>query len=54
MPVAPAWLLRRAPDVLLIPGASSLPRLREDVAGAAVPLSDGDIAELDQVGHPLR
>lgn len=50
MAVALAWLLRRAPNVLLIPGTSSVAHLRENVAGAGLELSDADVAELDSIG----
>ena len=50
MAVALAWLLQRSPNVLLIPGTSSLAHLRENVAGAGLPLSPADIAELDAIG----
>lgn len=51
MSVALAWLLRRSPNILLIPGTSSTTHLRENVAGAALPLSDDDLAELDKIGR---
>ncbi|MFE0868430.1 aldo/keto reductase family oxidoreductase [Streptomyces rochei] len=51
MSVALAWLLRRSPNILLIPGTSSLAHLRENVAGAGLSLSDEDVAELDGIGH---
>ncbi|WP_030381362.1 MULTISPECIES: aldo/keto reductase family oxidoreductase [unclassified Streptomyces] len=51
MSVALAWLLRRSPNILLIPGTSSVAHLRENVAGAALPLSDEDVAELDRIGR---
>ncbi|MED7924394.1 aldo/keto reductase family oxidoreductase [Nonomuraea sp. LP-02] len=50
MSVALAWLLHRSPNILLIPGTSSVAHLRENVAGAGLPLSDGDLAELDKIG----
>ncbi|MGC5288531.1 aldo/keto reductase family oxidoreductase [Micromonospora sp. DT231] len=50
MSVALAWLLRRSPNILLIPGTSSTTHLRENIAGAALPLSDDDLAELDKIG----
>ena len=40
MSVALAWLLRRSPNILLIPGTSSTAHLRENVAGAGLALSD--------------
>ncbi|WTD58854.1 aldo/keto reductase family oxidoreductase [Streptosporangium sp. NBC_01639] len=49
--VALAWLLRRSPNILLIPGTSSVAHLRENVAGAGLSLSDEELAELDKIGH---
>ncbi|WP_407561288.1 oxidoreductase [Streptomyces sp. 184] len=49
--VALAWLLRRSPNILLIPGTSSVAHLRENAAGAGLALSDGDMAELDGIGR---
>lgn len=49
MSVALAWLLRRSPNILLIPGTSSVAHLRENVVGAQLSLSDDDLAELDKV-----
>ncbi len=51
MPVALAWLLRRSPNILLIPGTSSVAHLTENVTGAAIPLSGDDLAELDHIGR---
>ncbi|MFJ9027658.1 aldo/keto reductase family oxidoreductase [Streptomyces sp. NPDC102274] len=48
MSVALAWLLRRSPNILLIPGTSSAQHLRENVAGAGLSLSDEELAELDR------
>jgi aryl-alcohol dehydrogenase-like predicted oxidoreductase len=45
--VALAWLLQRSPNILLIPGTSSVAHLRENVAGAALQLTDEDVAELN-------
>ncbi|HEX4731636.1 MAG TPA: aldo/keto reductase family oxidoreductase [Solirubrobacterales bacterium] len=47
--VALAWLLRRSPNILLIPGTSSVAHLRENVAGAGLELSPEDVAELDSI-----
>jgi aryl-alcohol dehydrogenase-like predicted oxidoreductase len=49
MAVALAWLLQRSPNILLIPGTSSVAHLRENVAGAALTLSEDDLTELDSV-----
>jgi pyridoxine 4-dehydrogenase len=51
MSVALAWLLQRSPNILLIPGTSSLAHLRENVAGAGVSLSAEELAELDKIGQ---
>jgi pyridoxine 4-dehydrogenase len=47
--IALAWLLRRSPVMLPIPGTSKVSHLRENVAAAAINLDDTDFAELDQV-----
>ncbi|GAA2683484.1 aldo/keto reductase family oxidoreductase [Streptomyces aculeolatus] len=52
MAVALAWLLRRSPNILLIPGTSTVAHLRENVAGAGLALSEEDMAELDGIGRP--
>ncbi|MDQ0132737.1 aryl-alcohol dehydrogenase-like predicted oxidoreductase [Neorhizobium galegae] len=49
MQVALAWLLRRAPNILLIPGTSSVGHLRENLAAAELQLSDTMMAELESV-----
>ena len=49
MQVALGWLLRRAPNILLIPGTSSVLHLRENLAASELVLSDDVIAELDGV-----
>ena len=49
--VALAWLLHRSPNILLIPGTSSVDHLRENVAGAALPLPADALAELDAIGR---
>ena len=51
MAVALAWLLQRSPNILLIPGTSSVAHLRENVAGAGLDLSAEDVAELDAIGR---
>jgi pyridoxine 4-dehydrogenase len=47
--VALAWLLRRAPNILLIPGTSSLGHLRENLAAAELELPEAVLKELDNV-----
>jgi pyridoxine 4-dehydrogenase len=49
MAVALAWLLQRSPNILLIPGTSSVAHLRENVVGAALELSPEDLADLDSI-----
>ena len=54
MQVALAWLLARAPNLLLIPGTSSPAHLRENLAAAALALPADAMAELDGIaaeGH---
>ena len=50
MQVALAWLMQRSPNILLIPGTSSVAHLRENVAAAALALSQNDLRELDSIG----
>ena len=50
MAVALAWLLQRSPNILLIPGTSSVEHLRENVAGAGLELPADALAELDAIG----
>lgn len=49
MQVTLAWLLQRAPNILLIPGTSSVAHLRENLAAAALALPDDAVAELDTI-----
>ena len=51
MQVALAWLLRRAPNILLIPGTSSLRHLRENLAARELHLPDDALMELDCVAN---
>jgi aryl-alcohol dehydrogenase-like predicted oxidoreductase len=48
--VALAWLLQRSPNMLLIPGTSSVAHLRDNVAGAGLSLPADAVAELDAIG----
>lgn len=50
MQVALAWLLQRAPNILLIPGTSSLAHLRENLAASELELGADVVAELDTIG----
>jgi pyridoxine 4-dehydrogenase len=47
--VALAWLLRRAPNILLIPGTSSVAHFRENLAAGQLTLSPQTLAELDRI-----
>jgi len=49
MQVALAWLLRRAPNILLIPGTSSVAHLRENLVAGQFTLSPQTFAELDGI-----
>ena len=49
MQTALAWLLHRSPNILLIPGASSLGHLRENLAVGGITLPDAALAELDAI-----
>jgi pyridoxine 4-dehydrogenase len=51
MAVALAWLLQRSPNILLIPGTSSVAHLRENIASAALELPADVTAELDAIGR---
>ena len=50
MQVALAWLLQRSPNILLIPGTSSIGHLRENLAAATLRLRSEVIANLDSIG----
>jgi aryl-alcohol dehydrogenase-like predicted oxidoreductase len=50
MSVALAWLLQRSPNILLIPGTSSVAHLRENVAATTLELPADALAELDAIG----
>jgi pyridoxine 4-dehydrogenase len=49
MATALAWLLQRSPNILLIPGTSSVAHLRENVAGAALTLPEDALSELNNI-----
>jgi pyridoxine 4-dehydrogenase len=51
MQVALAWLLQHSPNILLIPGTSSMEHLRENLAAAQLELPAGVIADLDAIGR---
>ena len=50
MQTALAWLLHRAPNILLIPGTSSRAHLRENLAAARLELPEAALARLDAIG----
>ena len=49
MAVALAWLLHRSPNILLIPGTSSVAHLRDNVSGAALQIPDDALAALNEI-----
>jgi pyridoxine 4-dehydrogenase len=49
-----AWLLRRAPNILLIPGTSSVAHLRENLAAAELELTGEAMARLERIGGAGR
>jgi pyridoxine 4-dehydrogenase len=51
MAVALAWLLQRSPNILLIPGTSSVAHLRANVAGAALTLPEDAVADLNAIAN---
>jgi pyridoxine 4-dehydrogenase len=53
MQVALAWLLRRAPNVLLIPGTSSLAHLHENLEAAELNLPDDVMTSLNEIGDSV-
>ncbi len=54
MQVALAWLLQHSPNILLIPGTSSVEHLRENLNAAALQLPPETIVELDAIAGALR
>ena len=50
MQVAQAWLLQRSPNVLLIPGTSSVKHLRENLSAATLDIPSEILADLDSIG----
>jgi aryl-alcohol dehydrogenase-like predicted oxidoreductase len=53
MQVALAWLLQRAPNILLIPGTSSVAHLRENLAAASLELPSNKAAVLNQIASGM-
>ena len=54
MQVALAWLLQRAPNILLIPGTSSMQHLRENLQAATLELPPETIASLDSIAGAAK
>ena len=54
MQVALAWLLQRSPNILLIPGTSSVKHLRENLNAATLHLPSEVIARLDAISVELK
>jgi pyridoxine 4-dehydrogenase len=54
MQVALAWLLRCSPNILLIPGTSSIKHLRENLSAASLELPSDVISELDAIAGSVR
>ncbi|MDQ2835441.1 MAG: aldo/keto reductase family oxidoreductase [Acidobacteriota bacterium] len=54
MQIALAWLLQRSPNILLIPGTSSVEHLRENLKAATLQLPPETIADLDSIGGGLK
>lgn len=53
MQVALAWLLQQSPNILLIPGTSSLAHLRENLHSSLLQIPPEVIADLDAIGTRL-
>jgi pyridoxine 4-dehydrogenase len=53
MQVALAWLLERSPNILLIPGTSSLAHLRENLAAVELDLSEDVFDRLEEIGEEV-
>ena len=54
MQVALAWLLQRSPNVLLIPGTSSVAHLRENLKAASLQIPADTVEKLKQPLHPAE
>lgn len=54
MQVALAWLLQRAPNIVLIPGTSSVKHLRENLNAGALQLPPETVADLDLIAHGAK
>ena len=54
MQLALAWLLQRSPNILLIPGTSSLEHFRENIQAANLQISSEMLANLDSISRKER
>ena len=54
MQVALTWLLQRSPNILLIPGTSSLEHLRENLRAATLQVPSEMVADLDSIGRSSK
>lgn len=54
MQVALAWLLQRSPNILLIPGTSSVAHLRQNIAAAELTIPDAELQWLEQIAEPVH
>ncbi|MCX5515582.1 oxidoreductase [Kaistia algarum] len=54
MQIALAWLLHRAPNILLIPGTSSVAHLRENLAAAEIELPEAALRALDGIAEATK
>jgi aryl-alcohol dehydrogenase-like predicted oxidoreductase len=54
MQVALAWLLQRAPNILLIPGTSSVEHLRENLRASTIQIPSEVLADLDAIGREAK
>lgn len=54
MQLALAWLLHRSPNILLIPGTSSVEHLQQNLAAATLPLDDEILGRLNRLGQAER
>ncbi|MDX6343133.1 MAG: pyridoxine 4-dehydrogenase, partial [Trebonia sp.] len=52
MTVALAWLLQRSPNILLIPGTSSVAHLHENIAAVDLEIPSAELAELNAIARP--
>jgi aryl-alcohol dehydrogenase-like predicted oxidoreductase len=54
MQLALAWLLQRSPNILLIPGTSSLEHLRENLKASTLQIPSEVLGDLDSLGKESR